>query len=299
MGGAVAACFVMVVTSGFALYGVFKSPVFGITAWSFLDVFFFGVIAFGIWKLSRVAAAVGLTYYLVGQGYLWATIGPKNPVLSVLFTLFFIHGIRGTFSYRRLKFLPETGRISPSVAPNNYGINPVAMPTPRENPPSDAAAPVKPTGEIQQQHTERMLGWREQDKAALAAGKLRTSAQSPGLARSTATPPSTPPPLADSTLPMKNKIFLSVAALAALTTAFVAGRHWPAQRFVFVPGGISAILYRCDTASGHVDVYRGGAFEPVAESVANEWVPPEARPTPPAGYILDPKPSASEFLDRK
>jgi hypothetical protein len=83
LGGALTACIVAVVTTGFALYATLKEPVLNITPLSFVDAVLFGAIAFGIWRLSRAAALAGLALYLMEQGYQWATVGPRSPV-SVL-----------------------------------------------------------------------------------------------------------------------------------------------------------------------------------------------------------------------
>jgi uncharacterized membrane protein YjjP (DUF1212 family) len=72
-----------------------------ITPWSFLDAGLFAVIAFGIWRMSRVAAVAGLALYLIEQAYMWASVGPKNPVMSLLFIMFLIGGVRGTVSFQK------------------------------------------------------------------------------------------------------------------------------------------------------------------------------------------------------
>ena len=105
MGGVAVACIIAAVTSGFALYAAFQEPVLNITVWSFVDAFLFGAIAIGLWRLSRVAAVAGLLLYLFEQGYQWATIGPKAPVMAVFFILFLVHAVRGTFSHHNLRKL--------------------------------------------------------------------------------------------------------------------------------------------------------------------------------------------------
>lgn len=102
MGGAAVAGIVAAVTLAFTLYAVYREPVLNITAWSFVDVVLFVVIAIGIWRLSRVAAVAGLALYIVEQGYQFVSVGPKNPVMAILFILVLIHSVRGTFSYHRL-----------------------------------------------------------------------------------------------------------------------------------------------------------------------------------------------------
>ena len=102
-GGATAAWIVAIVTSGFALYAALKEPVLNVTAWSFVDGALFAALGFGIWRLSRLAGVGALGLYLVEQGFLWASVGPKNPVMALLYLMFFVGGIRGTFSYHRLR----------------------------------------------------------------------------------------------------------------------------------------------------------------------------------------------------
>ncbi len=103
MGGAAVAGIVAAVTLAFTLYAIYKKPVLNITAWSFVDVVLFVLVAIGIWRLSRTAAVAGLALYIVEQGYQLISIGPKNPVMAIFFILFLVHAIRGTFSYHRLE----------------------------------------------------------------------------------------------------------------------------------------------------------------------------------------------------
>jgi hypothetical protein len=105
-GGAAAAVMVAVVTTGLAIYAAYSSPVWGvITPWSFVDAGLFAAIAFGIWRLSRFAAVAGLALYLIEQASMFMTLGPKNPVMALLFILFFVGGVRGTFGYHKLRKL--------------------------------------------------------------------------------------------------------------------------------------------------------------------------------------------------
>jgi hypothetical protein len=67
------------------------------------DAFLFAIIGFGIWKMSRTASVAGLALYIIERSYAWATSGLKNPVVAAIFTLLFIHSVRGTFSYHKFK----------------------------------------------------------------------------------------------------------------------------------------------------------------------------------------------------
>ncbi|MGB2936893.1 MAG: hypothetical protein WBD05_01640 [Phycisphaerae bacterium] len=93
---------VAVVTAVFSVLAIY-SP------WSLLDAALFGAVAIGLYRHSRVAAVACLFLYaydMVGHcmlpegaippsGYWWA--------IRLLFTLVFLGGIRGAFSYHRLK----------------------------------------------------------------------------------------------------------------------------------------------------------------------------------------------------
>lgn len=76
-----------------------------VDAWSFVDVGLFVAVAVGIYRLSRVAAVVGLGLYLMGQVYLWAVTGPQvaSLWLVILIVFAFANSIRGTFAYHRLR----------------------------------------------------------------------------------------------------------------------------------------------------------------------------------------------------
>jgi hypothetical protein len=96
------AIFVATVTAAFALYGMYNDPILGIDGWAFVDSFTFILIAFGLWKLSRFAAVFGVLFYILEQVDMWLT-NPSVPILAVIFTLVLIGGVRGTFSYHKLK----------------------------------------------------------------------------------------------------------------------------------------------------------------------------------------------------
>ncbi|PKI16315.1 hypothetical protein [Colwellia sp. 12G3] len=96
------AIFVATVTAAFALYGMYNDPILGIDGWAFVDSFIFILIAFGLWKLSRFAAVFGVLFYILEQVDMWLT-NPSVPILAVIFTLVLIGGVRGTFSYHKLK----------------------------------------------------------------------------------------------------------------------------------------------------------------------------------------------------
>jgi hypothetical protein len=115
-GGVIVCGVIVVFTGALALYSLFGKSILGITPLSFIDVVLFAAIGFGIWKLSRVAAVAGLVFYLIVQGYNWVTVGPKSPILAILFTLYLVNAVRGTFAYHSLPE-PEADREGPWRSP--------------------------------------------------------------------------------------------------------------------------------------------------------------------------------------
>lgn len=81
-----------------AMTGVMQ--LFGIGPEAFFDVAIFCAIAFGIWKKSRVAALSGLLFYLLQQAFTVIEQG-RFSILMILFTLFFVNSVRGTFRWHQ------------------------------------------------------------------------------------------------------------------------------------------------------------------------------------------------------
>jgi hypothetical protein len=104
--GAFTAAIVSGITAIFAILSLFGVGDTSISALT--DAGLFALIAFGIYRMSRVAAVVGLLLYLWGQLSQLLDTGRTNWFLVFLFTLMFIGGIRGAFAYHKLKELqPE------------------------------------------------------------------------------------------------------------------------------------------------------------------------------------------------
>ena len=104
------AYFVAGITALFALLAWFD--VFHLLSpWSLLDAALFAVIAFFTSRGSRVAAIFGLVLYLIeavdriASGTGGSTGGLS--ILVIIFTLFFINGIRGAFALVRLRGQPD------------------------------------------------------------------------------------------------------------------------------------------------------------------------------------------------
>jgi len=93
---------VALVTAGIATASIFLGrPVVGYDAWNYLDAVLVGLIAFGLWKHSRVAAVAGLLYWLITT-YIKSQNG-RVGLVTILVFLGFIHGVRGTFAYRKYR----------------------------------------------------------------------------------------------------------------------------------------------------------------------------------------------------
>jgi hypothetical protein len=66
----------------------------------------YGLIAYLTYKMSRVAAVLGLVIYLGDRLVLIARSGANaNFTLAIFFIFAFINSIRGTFAYHRLRHL--------------------------------------------------------------------------------------------------------------------------------------------------------------------------------------------------
>jgi hypothetical protein len=80
-----------------------NKPVLGVDSAALVDATFFTIIAFGLHKKSRVAGIVGLILYVTGRMSVAVTSHSVFiSIATVILILCFIHGIRGTFAYRKL-----------------------------------------------------------------------------------------------------------------------------------------------------------------------------------------------------
>jgi ABC-type antimicrobial peptide transport system permease subunit len=75
--------------------------------WSLLDAAVFGAIAIGLYRHSRVAAVAGLVLYVleIVANYMYVSFPASVYELAIplAFTLAFLCGVKGAFSYHRLK----------------------------------------------------------------------------------------------------------------------------------------------------------------------------------------------------
>ncbi|BAZ03679.1 hypothetical protein [Calothrix sp. NIES-3974] len=105
--GTWAACFVAGMTTLLVLGSIFAPLPLGIpvNVWSLIDAVIMGIIAWRIYRMSRVAALAGLIYYIIGQISMFSASEGKYKVgfVTILITLAFVNSVRGTFAYHRLQ----------------------------------------------------------------------------------------------------------------------------------------------------------------------------------------------------
>lgn len=107
-----ASYFVFLLTIISAILSGFQ--LFGATRLGLIDSALFGMIGFGLYKLSRFAAVAGLLIYLLGKVYtfiVYLTI--PQSFWIILISLVYINGIRATFVYHKLEgaTINKTGEI--------------------------------------------------------------------------------------------------------------------------------------------------------------------------------------------
>jgi hypothetical protein len=115
MQGVWAAGFVSVITAivttiAIANNGALANIMPQINAWSFLDAGIFAAIAWGIYKMSRVASVTGLVLYIAEQIVIRAS-NPKmaaNGIFVVVLLVFaFVNALRGTFAYQKFQRISD------------------------------------------------------------------------------------------------------------------------------------------------------------------------------------------------
>jgi hypothetical protein len=128
-----AALITTLLTAGLATASVVAGhSIAGFDAWNYVDVLLMGVIGFGLWKSSRVAAVTGLLYWLLSAGVKLAD-GQRFGIVTLFILLGFIHGVRGTFalakyrqavSERTTEIASGVGKSSPKLCPRCGLTNP-------------------------------------------------------------------------------------------------------------------------------------------------------------------------------
>lgn len=72
----------------------------------FANGLFFGGIAFGIRRRSRIAATAGFGLFVLSRAFLLPPTGLGSFVIATLIALALLQGVRGTFAYHKLPPLP-------------------------------------------------------------------------------------------------------------------------------------------------------------------------------------------------
>jgi hypothetical protein len=108
--GFVAAVIVASVTAIVGLVTLYiHEPIMGVYGRPALfSAVLYAAIGFGIYRRSRVAAVCGLLLFLIDR-LVTLTTQPLNSggiVVAAILALYFIHGVRGTFAYRKLSDQP-------------------------------------------------------------------------------------------------------------------------------------------------------------------------------------------------
>ena len=98
-----AAVYCSIVTAIFAVLGGFGFHIMGFYLWCLTDAGLMAGLAFGIRRMSRVAAVIALLYHVACRIDLWVEYGFQTPIVAALFILMFLSAVRGTFAYHRFK----------------------------------------------------------------------------------------------------------------------------------------------------------------------------------------------------
>jgi len=81
----------------------------------FVDVAIVGILAFGIFKMSRIAAVLAVMLYLAEQISYLMDNGKGNYIMIALITVAYLSSIRGTFAHHKIKHIAEKGTVASVV----------------------------------------------------------------------------------------------------------------------------------------------------------------------------------------
>lgn len=119
--GAAAAFVVTIVTGVVSLLAVRGVAIFKELAdgSGFIDAGLFIIIGFFIYRLSRIAAVIGLLLYVGEQVISIQSNGFRFSIMMIILTSYFIAGVRGTFEYHHLNKneTPEAKPVPPQIMP--------------------------------------------------------------------------------------------------------------------------------------------------------------------------------------
>ena len=104
-GAALFCAIVTAVVSYLSMQGHALFKGFGVQ--TFADVIAFFLVAVGLFRMSRIAALVGLVLYVGGQVLMIKQVGLRAPFVTILFSLYFINSVRATFAYHEFRKLEK------------------------------------------------------------------------------------------------------------------------------------------------------------------------------------------------
>ncbi len=113
-----AAIIVVVITAVFAALAMAGSPLGGITAGAFVDAAIFGLVAVGIWRMSRIAAVAGLAIFALEKVLMFQSLQrPGNLLVAIALLFAFANGVRATFAYHKLLVAEPTANEPTPLVP--------------------------------------------------------------------------------------------------------------------------------------------------------------------------------------
>jgi hypothetical protein len=127
--GFYAASIVAAMTLLLVSFSALGYPLFGVNSWSLFDASVFVAIAWGTYRMSRTASALGILAYIVEQAVSVATQAPQSdPVLisqrliTFVLALMFVNGARGTFAFDRYQKATRDSGGRASVSPARWKV---------------------------------------------------------------------------------------------------------------------------------------------------------------------------------
>jgi hypothetical protein len=84
-------------------YYVFFTKDFEMGKWTLIDVVLFLLIAWGIYKMSRVAAISGLALYIIERIGMFINYDVSGVVITTILIIMYVNAIRGTFAFHKFK----------------------------------------------------------------------------------------------------------------------------------------------------------------------------------------------------
>ncbi|MFD3157363.1 hypothetical protein ACFIJ5_10950 [Haloimpatiens sp. FM7330] len=101
--GVIASIFIAIITTISIALSMSGHAILDVDYWTFIDVGLVLIIAFGIHKMSRIAAILGLVFYTAEKVMAIVLSGGRFSFLIIVFIIAYIEGIRGTFAYHKYK----------------------------------------------------------------------------------------------------------------------------------------------------------------------------------------------------